>query len=200
MQQKARDPHDRQEMEVTKGTTSKYDSNEESAPPLPPKAVKKWGTSTKEIGAKADGLASSKVMVKAKAKGKAKALLPPDIDMPMAPLMNARFLPKPLFKAPVDTKDSSTESDGDAAAIVAPISEVEGSTTESDDNAVAIMAPLKSRPTPKLKPLVEVGGSSTESDLEVMSVHVKPRSNPSSAAVGSKEVKVKGGEDRKSVV
>ena len=146
MQQKARDPHDRQEMGVAKGTTSESDSNEELAPLLPPKAVKKWGTSTKEMGAETDGLASSKAMVKAKAKGKAKALLPPDVDMPMAPLMKARPLPLPLFKAPVDIKDSSAESDGDAAAIAAPISEVEGSTTESNDNAVAVMVPLKSRP------------------------------------------------------
>ena len=124
MQQKARDPCDRQEMEVAEGTTTKSDSNEELAPPLPSKAVKKWGTSTKEMGAEADGLASSKVMVKAKAKGKAKALPPPDVDMPMAPLIKARPQPKPLFKAPVDVEDSSTESDGDATAIAAPILDI----------------------------------------------------------------------------
>ena len=184
-------------MEVAEGTTSESDSNKELAPPLSPKALKKWGTSMKEMGAEADGLASSKAMVKAKAKGKAKALPPPDIDMPMAPLVKARLSPKSLFKAPVDIKDSSAESDGNVAANVAPISEVEGSTTESDDNTVTVMGPLKSRPKPKLKPLVEVGGLSTESDLEVTSVHVKPRSNSSSAAVGSKEVKANGGEKNK---
>ena len=59
------------------------------------------------------------------------------------------------------------------------------------------LLPLKSRPKLKLKPLVGVGSLSTESDLEVTSVHVKPRSKASSAAVGSKEVKVKGGEKNK---
>ena len=93
--------------------------------------------------------------------------------------------------------DSSAESDGEVAAIASPILEVEGSTTESDDNTITIIAPLKSRPKAKLKPLVEFGSLSTESDLEVKSVHVKRRSKAFSATVGSKEVKVKGGEKNK---